>query len=180
MKKYSLRSLPPPVAKSKYPYIRGGFGGEVVEEGPPIGYSGCVDNNPQYHLSFSNYWVSRADNNPFWRQGTLPWWWYFFNCCPHKEIKSRNLWHEIPSKINTGFDKIIELLDSKNIKATFFLGYVAEKNPELIKKAQSRGHEIGCHGYNHNLINNFDHKQFDQDKKRATSIIENITGEMGT
>jgi len=56
---------------------------------------------------------------------------------------------------------------------------VAEKNPELIKKAQSRGHEIGCHGYNHNLINNFDHKQFDQDKKRATSIIENITGEMG-
>ena len=56
---------------------------------------------------------------------------------------------------------------------------MAEKNPELIKKAQSRGHEIGCHGYNHNLINNFDHKQFDQDKKRATSCIENITGEMG-
>ena len=38
------------MAKSKYPYIRGGFGGEVVEEGPPIGYSGYVDNNPQCHL----------------------------------------------------------------------------------------------------------------------------------
>ena len=54
--------------------------------GAPIVYSGCVDNIQHCYLSFSNYWVSRADNNPFWRQGTLPWGWSFLNCYPHSKL----------------------------------------------------------------------------------------------
>jgi polysaccharide deacetylase family protein (PEP-CTERM system associated) len=102
---------------------------------------------------------------------------YFMASCFDNQI-SRNKWNQIPSKIELGLDRIIEILDLYNIKATFFfLGYVAEKYPELLKKVHVKGHEIACHGYNHNLVNNFDFKQFDQDIKRATSIIENITGE---
>jgi peptidoglycan/xylan/chitin deacetylase (PgdA/CDA1 family) len=46
--------------------------------------------------------------------------------------------------------QICELLEKFNIKALFFfLGSMAEKYPEIIKKVHEKGHEIGNHGYTH-------------------------------
>ena len=49
-------------------------------------------------------------------------------------------------------------------------------NQAGLKKVHNNGHEIGCHGYNHILVSNFDVKQFDQDLKRATTLIEDTIG----
>lgn len=45
---------------------------------------------------------------------------------------------------------LLDLLQSKSIKATFFiLGSEAEKNPAIIKRMHEDGHLIGIHNYTH-------------------------------
>jgi peptidoglycan/xylan/chitin deacetylase (PgdA/CDA1 family) len=49
--------------------------------------------------------------------------------------------------------KILDVLDTYNVKATFFLiGCRVKKNPELAKEIHQRGHVIGNHSYHHYLI----------------------------
>ena len=53
-----------------------------------------------------------------------------------------------PGKLLTPL--LLEILEKNNVKATFFLlGSKIEKNELIIKKMNSLGHEIGCHGYAH-------------------------------
>ena len=54
------------------------------------------------------------------------------------------------SIIEHGCNNILEIIEDKKIKSTFFiLGQVAQQNKKLIRKIYSLGHEIGSHGYNH-------------------------------
>ncbi len=66
---------------------------------------------------------------------------------------------------------------TKNIRGTFFvLGWIAERYPDLVKEIHSRGHEVACHGYAHQLIFKQDSVTFRDDVKKAKNILENITG----
>lgn len=47
--------------------------------------------------------------------------------------------------------QILDILDEYDIKATFYvIGYLAERNPELIIREYENGHSIGNHTYSHN------------------------------
>ncbi len=45
--------------------------------------------------------------------------------------------------------KILDILDEKGVKATFFVLHYDEKGEELIKREQESGHTIALHGYSH-------------------------------
>ncbi len=50
--------------------------------------------------------------------------------------------------------KILDILESKGIKATFFvIGKNVEQYPEIVKRAYEEGHYIANHGYDHNNKN---------------------------
>jgi len=71
----------------------------------------------------------------------------------------------------------LELLDRRAVRATFFmLGWVAERCPSLVRHILDGGHEIGCHGYGHQMISRGDEKTFRRDVGRAKSILEDQTG----
>jgi polysaccharide deacetylase family protein (PEP-CTERM system associated) len=60
---------------------------------------------------------------------------------------------------------------------TFFvLGWVAEREPALVRAIQARGHEIACHGYGHQMITRLSREEFATDVRRAKAAIENATG----
>jgi polysaccharide deacetylase family protein (PEP-CTERM system associated) len=72
---------------------------------------------------------------------------------------------------------LLDLFDEKNIKATFFvLGWVAERERELIKRIADLGHEVACHGYKHDLIYNQTRKKFTEETFKSKQILEDITG----
>ena len=59
-----------------------------------------------------------------------------------------------------GLDKILNLLEKNDSKATFFLvGEILENNPEITDKILSQGHEIGFHTMRHTRLDseNFQH-----------------------
>ncbi len=82
-----------------------------------------------------------------------------------------------PSRIESQTRRVLELLESRNARATFFiLGCVAERFPALVREIVSAGHEIGCHSYAHKLVYNLTPAEFKADTKRAVSVIENACG----
>lgn len=45
--------------------------------------------------------------------------------------------------------QVLDILEQKNIEATFFVVHYNEKNAELVKKEVEKGHTVGLHGYSH-------------------------------
>ena len=94
------------------------------------------------------------------------------------DVESGNKeWDMLECRIYEGVDKILESLDQRNLKATFFvLGWLAEHHPSVIRKIVDAGHQIGCHTYQHDLLTNFDRKALFEDTRKAKIEIENAIG----
>lgn len=81
------------------------------------------------------------------------------------------------SLIDKEADRLLEIFNIYNIKATFFvLGFVAETHPEVIKKIASEGHEIASHGYSHQLVYKQNSNSFFDDVYKSKQLLEQITG----
>lgn len=75
-------------------------------------------------------------------------------------------------------DSVLDLFRRLNISATFFvLGEIAEKSPELVEKIVKEGHEVACHGYNHNSMSELGEQEFKDQTKKAKGIIKRILGQ---
>lgn len=86
-------------------------------------------------------------------------------------------WGLFEDRIQENTNRILDLFEENNVKATFFtLGYIGEKFPELIKKIDKKGHEIASHGYSHQDIRKMNKEQFEIDLKKSLNILESITG----
>ena len=95
-----------------------------------------------------------------------------------KQAINKDSWGENISRVERNVELILELLSKRSSKATFFvLGWIAERHPKLIKKIFNEGHEIACHGYNHELVYSLSEQRFRQDVLKAKNILEDITGE---
>ena len=75
-------------------------------------------------------------------------------------------------------NRILDLLDSRNIKATCFCtGLMAKEFPQVVKLIQSRGHEIGCHSYHHTWMNKMTEAECREDTHCAVDSLEQCIGE---
>ncbi|MDO8281305.1 MAG: polysaccharide deacetylase family protein [Thermodesulfovibrionia bacterium] len=87
-------------------------------------------------------------------------------------------WGGLPSRVEKNFMRLLDIFSEKNVHVTcFFLGWVAERFPHLVKEAGSRGHEIASHGYSHTLVYKMTEQDFFHDAVKAKDIIENISGQ---
>ncbi len=101
----------------------------------------------------------------------------WFHILDHTDTKSEAEWKKFPSRIHANCDRILDLLDRKQVKATFFcLGWVAEKYPEVIKKIDAAGYEIGTHSHLHQLAYEQDIKGFTADLSRSIQTLEGVIG----
>lgn len=73
--------------------------------------------------------------------------------------------------------KILEILKSKGVKATFFvLGEQAKAFPLLLKQIKLEGHAIGNHTWNHPQLPTLTNLQMINTVQSTTAEIEKITG----
>jgi len=77
--------------------------------------------------------------------------------------------------IRVGLLKILKILDKYHIKGTFFCtGNVAEHLPEHIRIIEHKGHEIACHGLNHERLTQLNFNKCQNSISESKKIIENI------
>lgn len=87
-------------------------------------------------------------------------------------------WEQFESRIHHNVDKLLEVLSNKNKKkATFFiLGWIAKKYPEIVKKIDSLGYEIGTHSDNHKLLYQQSRQEITNDLHSSISRLEDLIG----
>jgi polysaccharide deacetylase family protein (PEP-CTERM system associated) len=91
---------------------------------------------------------------------------------------SREEWEEKSSTVQKNTACILDLLKKFNIKATFFiLGWVAERQPDLVKYIYTQGHEVACHGYGHERANQLKGDDALRDITKSKNILKKIIGE---
>ncbi|MGI9499564.1 MAG: XrtA system polysaccharide deacetylase [Geminicoccaceae bacterium] len=89
----------------------------------------------------------------------------------------KEAWPGLPSRVAGSTRRILDLFDAKGIKATFFvLGWVAERQPHLIRDIVARGHELASHGYGHDKVHELTPKAFLEDIRRTRALLENQGG----
>lgn len=77
--------------------------------------------------------------------------------------------------------QILETLNKYDAKATFFmLGSRVEYYPEIAKKVQEAGHELGNHTWNHPDLTKADVEKVRSEINKTNSIIEDVTGQKVT
>lgn len=74
---------------------------------------------------------------------------------------------------------ILDLLQQYHAKATFFVvGKRVAANPDIVRLAFSRGHEIGNHTYNHAYFNKtISLNKFEEEVQQTEDQIQKITGQ---
>lgn len=62
----------------------------------------------------------------------------------------RDAWTSQVSKIHTMLDVTLDLFEAHNVKGTFFfVGWLAQHHPSLLRRVSEKGHEIASHGFWH-------------------------------
>jgi polysaccharide deacetylase family protein (PEP-CTERM system associated) len=93
-------------------------------------------------------------------------------------ISDPSTWSVYETRIHQATDKILQLLNERQLKGTFFiLGWVSEKYPDVVKRIHDQGHEIGCHSYYHDLVHRMNPRDFLKDTEKSLKITEDIIGE---
>jgi len=102
----------------------------------------------------------------------------YFHVTAFESVISPADWDRYPLRVSDNTRRILDLFDRFAVKGTFFiLGWVAERDPGLVREIRQRGHEIACHGYGHRLIYRIGAEAFRTDVRRAKTLLEGITGE---
>lgn len=90
----------------------------------------------------------------------------------------KSLWGQYESRIVSSTALILDLLEQYNTRATFFvLGTIAQGHSALIRKIADNGHEIGSHGFWHNMITRQTREEFRDDLEMSKKLLEDITGQ---
>lgn len=90
---------------------------------------------------------------------------------------TRDDWPSLESRVEHQTGIILDVLAESQVNATFFcLGWVAERTPRLIARIVDAGHEIACHGMDHQRVFRFTSEEFFADVVKAKALLEDAGG----
>ncbi|PYP18659.1 MAG: polysaccharide deacetylase family protein [Gemmatimonadetes bacterium] len=102
----------------------------------------------------------------------------FFQVAALESRVPRSEWGHFESRLAAPVAQLLDLLASHHAQATFFvLGWVAARQPELIRAIARAGHEIASHGWDHARVTTQSPVQFQVSIRRTKDLLEEITGE---
>ncbi len=86
-------------------------------------------------------------------------------------------WPELPSRVEKNFINLMAIFAESDVQVTcFFLGWIAQRHPHLVREAQRLGHEVASHGFGHQLVDRMSPQEFYRDVSLSKCILEDIVG----
>ena len=102
---------------------------------------------------------------------------YFHVAAFEKQITPAD-WKDMTPRVDRNTRVLLDQFDRNNAKATFFfLGWVAQRFPDLVQEVQRRGHEVASHGFSHTKVHQQTPAEFRDDVVRAKKLLEDLTGQ---
>ncbi len=107
-------------------------------------------------------------------------------CLLTNDVETHSIWHnrlrdETGERVlKEGMPILLELYRKYDVKSTFFFtGYIAQKFPDVVRMVLPDGHEVGCHGFSHEVHHAFDvlpPEEQVEHLRRAKAVLEDIAG----
>jgi polysaccharide deacetylase family protein (PEP-CTERM system associated) len=89
----------------------------------------------------------------------------------------RSSWESIPSRLEHGMARLIDLCAQRNVLGTFFtLGWIARYHPAVVRRLSEAGHEIASHGWGHERVSTLTPEQFRASVRDSKRELEDLTG----
>jgi polysaccharide deacetylase family protein (PEP-CTERM system associated) len=101
----------------------------------------------------------------------------YFQVSAFEPHVSRVDWDGFESRVEQSMDYILEALDRHASRATFFvLGWIAERNPGLVRRIVETGHEVGSHGWDHQKVTRQEPEEFRNSVRRSKEMLQDLCG----
>jgi polysaccharide deacetylase family protein (PEP-CTERM system associated) len=92
-------------------------------------------------------------------------------------VVKRADWPSLEYRAEHSTYRLLELLAAEGVRATFFtLGWVAKRSPQLVRAIHDAGHEVACHGLNHQMVNRQTPEQFRAETRESKLLLEDACG----
>ena len=90
----------------------------------------------------------------------------------NKSTKTEKNWTVYQDRLIANVERILNFLQKTELKATFFcLGWVARKYPNVLKRIDALGYEIGSHSHMHQLAYEQRKDEFKKDLEKSIYCI---------
>ena len=84
-------------------------------------------------------------------------------------------WESLPRRSPAVVDRLLEFMDTHSVIGTFFvLGWLAKREPEMVRRISQQGHEIASHGFEHALIGRLGRAGFRESVARSKAVLERV------
>jgi polysaccharide deacetylase family protein (PEP-CTERM system associated) len=101
----------------------------------------------------------------------------YFQVSAFEGVVDRTRWNEYERRVEENTDRLLEVFAEHGVRGTFFvLGWVAEREPALVRRMADAGHEVASHGFEHRLVYSQTAAEFRDDVHRSKAVLESLTG----
>lgn len=102
----------------------------------------------------------------------------WFHLLDFDATRTESEWGKYEVRIYENVDRILDILERTNTKATFFIiGWVAKTYPDVVKKIAAK-YQIGSHTMNHQLVWQQTPNEFRNDVESSMKLLQDITGQL--
>lgn len=90
---------------------------------------------------------------------------------------SMDSWPSFHRRSPRVIERLLRVLDDNECRGTFFvLGWLAEREPEMVKEIAGAGHEIASHSWDHRRVVRQRPEEFRESVRRSKGVLEDIAG----
>lgn len=88
-----------------------------------------------------------------------------------------DIWGGLERRSPKVIERLLDFLAERNTLGTFFVvGWLAEREPDMVRSIAAAGHEVGAHSYEHELVARLGPQGFRASVSRNKQILEDVTG----
>ena len=96
----------------------------------------------------------------------------WFHLLDNDSTRSEEQWKNYEVRIYENMERIFDILERTNTKATFFIiGWIAKTYPDIVKRISEK-YEIGSHTMNHQLVWQQTPEEFDKDVEQSIKTLQ--------
>ena len=101
----------------------------------------------------------------------------YFQVSAFDDLLTRAEWDSQELRVEANTRRLLDLLDEFGVKGTFFiLGWVADRVPGIVREIAERGHELGAHSFEHQLVYRMARAEFEEDLDRTVAAVRSAAG----
>lgn len=87
-------------------------------------------------------------------------------------------WDTLERRSPRVVERLLDFLAERDVLGTFFVvGWLAEREPEMVRAIAGAGHEIASHGHEHELVGRLGPDGFRASVRRSRATLEDVAGE---